>query len=78
MESEPPRPDDPPAKLYERALALHAKCEEQAAVIERIKAYIRPMETDKRMRIFGGMLLREIERAQKEEAERTRQGRERR
>lgn len=45
--------------------------EEKRAVIERIKRHIGIWEEDKRMRIFGRLLLREIDRIETEEAERT-------
>jgi hypothetical protein len=69
----PLKPDDSPERLYAQARLLHDRCEEQAAVIEGIKAYIEPWKRDKGMRIMGGMLLREIERLEKAAAERTRQ-----
>jgi hypothetical protein len=50
---------------------FRARYEEKVAVIERIKAYIAPWMTDKRMKIMGQIMLREIERYEKEEAEKT-------
>ena len=48
------------------------KLEEKEAVIARIKAYITPWLSDKRMRISGEIILREIERIEREESETTR------
>lgn len=71
-----PRPDDPPESLYRQARALYEQREEKAAVIARIKQYVEPWKNDKRMRIMGQIFLREIERIETEEAEKTqREGR---
>lgn len=48
--------------------ALRAKVDEQRAVIERIKRYFQPWLQDKRMRISGEIVLREIARIEAEEA----------
>lgn len=47
---------------------------EKIAVIARIRQYAEVMTTDKRMKVLGQILLREIERIEKEEAERTARG----
>lgn len=55
---------------------FRALLEEKKAVIERIKQYVEPWKTDKRLRVLRDMFLREIGRIEKEEAERTqREGR---
>lgn len=70
-----PAPDasDPPEVLLEKARAFYIEAQEKAAVIERIKAYVAPWRTDKRMKVMGEILLREIERAETEEAARVRE-----
>lgn len=49
---------------------FRALYEEKKAVIERIKAYVEPWKRDRRMRVMGEILLGEIARIEKEEAER--------
>lgn len=49
-----------------------AESEQKAAVLDRLKAYIRVMESDKRMRVMARILLDEIDRLEKEEAARRR------
>lgn len=49
---------------------FRALYEEKKAVIERIKAYMEPWKRDRRMRVMGEILLGEIARIEKEEAER--------
>ena len=50
--------------------ALRAKVEEQRLVIARIRKYFEPWLHDKRMKVSGEIVLREIDRIEKEEAER--------
>lgn len=69
-----PHPDDPREALYEKAVALRAACEERDAVVARIKAYLAPWARDKRMKVMGEILLKEIGRIEQEEARRTRDG----
>lgn len=47
-------------------------CEEHEAVIRRIKEHIGLWKHDKRLKIAGEILLRDIERIEKEERERAR------
>jgi hypothetical protein len=47
---------------------------EKEAVIARIKAYLEPWQRDKRMKVMGEILMREIERIEQEEAEKTARG----
>ena len=76
MPSPPPDPSDPPERLDERARRLHERTLELEAVIARIREYVEPWKRDKRMKILGEMLLREIDRIEAEEAARTqREGR---
>lgn len=49
---------------------FRALYEEKKAVVERIKAYVEPWKRDRRMRVMGEILLGEIARIEKEEAER--------
>lgn len=65
MDLPPPSPEDPPERLYAQARALYEACQAKDAVIQGVKAYVGPWMTDKRMKILGGMLLREIERLEK-------------
>lgn len=58
-----PEPTDPPASLYEQARIQHA-------VIERIKQHVGLWKSDKRLRIAGEILLRDIETFEREEAAR--------
>lgn len=74
MSARAPSPNDTRESLYEQARALHLALAEKEAVIARIKAYVAPWKTDKRMRIMGGIFLREIDSIEKEEAERTAKG----
>ena len=74
MPTSPPRKDDARDPLDEQARSWRAKHDEARAVVERIKRYVEPWMNDKRMRIMGGILLREIERVEKEEAEKTARG----
>jgi len=67
----PPDARDHPDVLLAKARALHALAQEKAAVIERIKAYLEPWKNDKRMRVMGEILLKEIARVEQEEAERS-------
>ncbi len=61
--------------MYEKTRQLETKLEERKAVIERIRAHIALWKGDKRLRIAGEILLRDIERFEREEAEKTRSGR---
>lgn len=74
MSARAPSPDDTREDLYEHARALQSALAEKEAIIARIKAYIAPWKTDKRMRIMGEIFLREIDRIEKEEAERSASG----
>lgn len=67
----PPDPDDPPERLLAYARALHEAYEARGAVIEGMRAYVRPWMKDKRMHILGEMFLREIDRLEKAADERT-------
>lgn len=49
--------------------ALKAQVEAQRAVIARIRKYFEPWLHDRRMRISGEIVLREIDRIEKEELE---------
>jgi hypothetical protein len=51
---------------------LRAQLDEKRAVIARIREYCTVMTTDRRMRVMGSILLGEIDRIEREEAERTR------
>lgn len=51
-----------------------AELEEKKAVIERIRAHIALWKGDKRLRIAGEILLRDIQRFEQEEAEKTQRG----
>lgn len=76
MDLPSPAPDDAPEALYAQARELRARYEEKKAVIARIKQYVEPWKRDKRMKILGEMLLREIQRIEDEEARKTqREGR---
>lgn len=57
----PPRPDDPPERLYEHARRGYE-------VVQGIKAYVGVMRSDKRMRVMADILLREVERLEREAA----------
>lgn len=70
----PPDPHDPPERLLETARRLREKCEEQQAVLDRVKEMLALWRQDKRMKLMGEILLGDIARFEKEEAERTAQG----
>lgn len=62
-----PDPHDTSERLDEQARALHAALEEKEAVLTRIKQHVAVWLQDKRMRIAGEILLRDIERIENEE-----------
>lgn len=70
MEPAPPDPNDAPDALYRHARLLYARYEEKRRVIARIREYVEPWRRDKRMKVMGEILLREIDRIEREEAER--------
>ena len=53
---------------------LAAALAEKEAVLTRIKEHFGVWTRDRRMRIMGEMILRDIERFEREEAEKTRRG----
>lgn len=52
---------------------LRAALAEKTAVVQRIKEYVGVWTQDKRMRVMGEIVLREIERIEREEAARSRE-----
>lgn len=66
MDPAPPDPGDPPERLYEQARFWYERSQQQKRAFEKVKAYIGLWRNDKRLKVAGEILLREIERIERE------------